>query len=72
MAVIDMDRAAPAAATGGRAFGWLGRLQREIVVRARARATATALAELGDRELADIGLRRDEIGAVAEALARRS
>lgn len=36
-----------------------------------ARATAVALAELSDKQLADIGLRRGEIVDVAEKLAQR-
>jgi len=35
------------------------------------RATASALSELSDKQLADIGLNRGEIAEVAEALARR-
>lgn len=36
-----------------------------------ARATRSALAKLSDTQLADIGLRRTHIAAVAEDLARR-
>jgi uncharacterized protein YjiS (DUF1127 family) len=36
-----------------------------------ARATETALRNLSDRQLADIGLHRGDISAFAEALARR-
>lgn len=37
----------------------------------RARATEKALSELSDKQLADIGLARGDIGEVAESLAHR-
>jgi uncharacterized protein YjiS (DUF1127 family) len=46
-------------------------LRRRLALRAREREAYAGLARLADRDLADIGLLRSDIGAVARAAARQ-
>ena len=72
MSVTDTTRSAPLGAVS--TFGVVSLFERAVdafVAWRSARATADALAELSDKQLADIGLHRGDIADVAEPLAQR-
>lgn len=71
MSATDLNRSAPMGSIA--AFRFVSTFERAADAFAtwrRARATAGALSELSDKQLADIGLHRGDIAQVAGALAR--
>jgi uncharacterized protein YjiS (DUF1127 family) len=72
MSVIETTRPAPLGSiTTFRIVSGLERIVDAFVAWRSARATAVALSDLSDQQLADIGLVRGQIDDVADALARR-
>lgn len=72
MSVIETTRPAPLGSiTTFRVVSFLERVVDAFVAWRSARATAVALSDLSDQQLADIGLVRGQIDDVADALARR-
>jgi uncharacterized protein YjiS (DUF1127 family) len=72
MSVTEITRSVPLGAVATfRVVTLVERLADAVAAWRGARATETALSELSDRQLADIGLHRGDIVEVAEALARR-
>jgi uncharacterized protein YjiS (DUF1127 family) len=72
MSTFETNRSVPLGAiTTHRAVALFERAIEGYLAWRRARQTATALSELSDKQLADIGLHRGDIVAVAEELAQR-
>jgi uncharacterized protein YjiS (DUF1127 family) len=72
MSVLDSNRSVPLGAiTTLRAVAFVERLVDSYAAWQRARQTAKTLADLSDKQLADIGLHRGDIVAVADQLAQR-
>jgi uncharacterized protein YjiS (DUF1127 family) len=71
MAVYSNDRPVPLGAVAiFRVVDGLERLGARVRAWRNARGTEAALRDLSDRQLADIGLHRGDIAALAERLAR--
>jgi uncharacterized protein YjiS (DUF1127 family) len=72
MSAPELTRAVPlGAAATHRIVALFERAVEAVAAWRRSRATVDALAELSDKQLADIGLTRGDIAEVAETLARR-
>ena len=72
MSVTDTIRSAPLGAVSTvRIVAFFERAFETFTAWRSARATATALAGLSDKQLADIGLNRGDITEVADTLAHR-
>lgn len=72
MSTFESNRSVPLGAiTTHRAVALVERVVESYFAWRRTRQTATALSELSDKQLADIGLHRGDIIAVAEELAQR-
>ncbi|MBA3324709.1 MAG: DUF1127 domain-containing protein [Rhodobacteraceae bacterium] len=72
MSVTYANRSVPLGATSTfRVVSLFERAADAFAAWRNARATAVALADLSDKQLADIGLSRGEIAEVAETLAHR-
>jgi uncharacterized protein YjiS (DUF1127 family) len=72
MTALNVNRAAPLGSVT--AFGFVALLERVVdafVAWRSARSTEKVLRELSDKQLADIGLHRGDITALAEDLSRR-
>lgn len=72
MSVINTNRAVPLGSVT--AFSFVSLFERVVdgfVAWRRAGATQKALSQLSDKQLADIGLHRGDIGELAQNLARR-
>jgi uncharacterized protein YjiS (DUF1127 family) len=72
MSVYETNRSVPlGSVTTLRVVSFFERAVDAVAIWRKARATASALSELSDKQLADIGLMRGDISDVADALARR-
>ncbi|MBP6999956.1 DUF1127 domain-containing protein [Amaricoccus sp.] len=72
MSVIDLNRATPLGSVSAfRVVSIFERAIDAVVAWRQTTATARALSQLSDQQLADIGLHRGDIADVADALARR-
>jgi uncharacterized protein YjiS (DUF1127 family) len=72
MSVYETNRSVPlGSVTTLRVVSFFERAVDAVASWRKSRATASALSELSDKQLADIGLMRGDISDVADALARR-
>jgi uncharacterized protein YjiS (DUF1127 family) len=72
MSTTELTRTAPTGSiTVFRVVSFVERVVDAVATWRRSRATEEALADLSDKQLADIGLHRGDIAEVAGTLARR-